>query len=63
MQLINKNLWGIIKGTEQSLKYPNKLLEWKSIDDKAKATISLDLLDSEIHHVDLEKSSKEMWDN
>jgi hypothetical protein len=64
MQLMNKNLWGIVKGTEQSPTDPNKLLnEWQSRDDKAKAIIGLALLDSKLHHVDLEKSSKEIWDN
>jgi hypothetical protein len=27
MQLMNKNLWGIVKGIEKSLTNPNKLLE------------------------------------
>jgi hypothetical protein len=67
MQLMNKSLWGIVKGTEQAPRDPikldpNKLLEWKSRDDKAKAIIGLALIDSELHHVDLEKSSKEIWD-
>jgi hypothetical protein len=60
---MNKNLWGIVKGIEQSPTDPNKLLEWQSRDDKAKAIIGLALSDSELHHVDLEKSSKEIWDN
>jgi hypothetical protein len=28
MQLMNKNLWGIVKGTEAELAYLNKLIEW-----------------------------------
>jgi hypothetical protein len=58
MQLMNKNLWGIVKGTEKSPIDPNKLLEWQSRDDKAKAIIGLALSNFELHHVDLEKSSK-----
>jgi hypothetical protein len=58
-----QKLVGIVKGTEQSPTDPNKLLEWQSKDDKAKAIIGLALSDSKLHHIDLEKSSKEIWDN
>jgi hypothetical protein len=51
---------GNSKGTEQSPIDPNKLLEWQNRDDKAKAIISLALSDSELHHIDLEKPSKEI---
>jgi hypothetical protein len=51
---------GIVKGMEQSSRDPNKLLEQRSGDDKAKAIIGLAFIDSELHHVDLEKSSKEI---
>jgi hypothetical protein len=51
-------LWGIVKGIEKSLTDPNKLSEWQNRDDKAKAIIGLALLDFELHHIDLEKSSK-----
>jgi hypothetical protein len=37
MQLMNKNLWGIVKGTKAAPADPNKLIEWQSKDDKAKA--------------------------
>ena len=63
MQLTNKNIQGIIKGTEPTPKDPNKLIEWQSIDDKAKAIIDLALSDLELHHVDLDKSSKDIWNN
>lgn len=63
MQLMNKNLWEIVKGIGKSLTNPNKLLEWQSIDDKAKIIIGLALVDSELHLIDLEKSSKVIWDN
>jgi hypothetical protein len=62
MERMNKNLCAIVKGTEQSPTDPNKLLEWQSRDDKAKATIGLALSDSKLHHVDLRKLSKEIWD-
>jgi len=59
---MNKTLWGIVKGTERTLRDPIKLLEWQSRDDKAKAIIGHALADSKLYHVDLEKSSKEIWD-
>ena len=51
MQLINKNLLGIVKGTEATLANPNKLIEWEKKDDKSKVIIGLALLDLELHHV------------
>ncbi|KAH9291344.1 hypothetical protein KI387_043468, partial [Taxus chinensis] len=62
MQLMNKNLWGIVNGKETAPTDASKLLEWQSRDDRAKAIIGLALSDSELHHVDLDKSSKEIWD-
>jgi hypothetical protein len=60
---MNKNPWGIVKGTEQSPTDPNKLLEWQIRDEKVKVLIGFALSVFELHHVDLEKSSKEMLDN
>lgn len=57
------NLWGIVKGNGQSPIDQNKSLEWQRRDDKAIAIIGLCLSDFELHHVDVEKSSKEIWDN
>ena len=48
---------------ELAPKDPNKLIEWKSSNDKEKAIIDLALLDPELHHVDLDKSSKDIWNN
>jgi len=59
MQLTNKNLWGTIKGTKQLPIGLNKLLEWPNKDDKTKAINGLSLLNYELHHIDLEKSSNE----
>jgi hypothetical protein len=60
MQLMNKNLWGIVKRTKTTPADPNKLIEWESRDDKEKSIIGLSLSNSELHHVDLDKSSKEI---
>jgi len=63
MHLMNKNLWGIVKGIETTLGDLTKVLEWKSRDDKSKAIIDLALTDSELYHIDLEDLSKYIWEN
>ena len=50
--------WGIVRGTGTSQTDPNKLLECESRDDKGKAIIDFALSNYELHHIDLEKSSK-----
>eukprot|EP01018_Ginkgo_biloba_P034981 Gb_38096 [translate_table: standard] len=62
MQLMNKNLWHIVNGTNVVPTEAKILIEWKSKDDKAKSIIGLALSDSKLHHVDLKISSKEIWD-
>ena len=63
MQLMNKNLWGIVNGSEVAPKDAKELIEWKNRDDKAKSIIGLALSDSQLHLVDLTKSSKEIWEH
>lgn len=63
MQLMNKNLWGIVSGKEKLPTNANKFLEWNCRNDKAKAIIGLALADSELHHVDLDNTSVKIWDN
>jgi hypothetical protein len=63
MQLMNKNPWKNVKGTKAALADPKTLIEWESRDDKTKAMISLSLSDLELHHVDVDKSSKEIYEN
>jgi hypothetical protein len=58
MQLMNQNLWEIVKGIEKSPRDRNKLLEWKNRDNKTKSIVGLALSDLELYHTDLEKSSK-----
>jgi hypothetical protein len=55
MQLMNKNLWGIVKGTKVAPVDPNNLIEWKSRDDMEKSVNSLSLLDSELHQIYMDK--------
>ena len=58
MQLMNTNLWGIVKGIEATLVDHNNLIEWESTVDKEKSIIGIALLYLELHHVDMDKSSK-----
>jgi hypothetical protein len=46
MKLMNKSLWGIVKGTKPTMRDLTKLLEWKIRDNKAKSIIFLALADS-----------------
>ena len=62
MHLMSKNLWGIVKCIEPKLESPNKLIEWEDMDNNAKSLIGLALLDFELHLIDLDKSSKEIWE-
>lgn len=60
---MNKNLWGIVNGSEAAPTDAKELLEWKNKYDKAKSIIGLSLSDSQLHHVDLTKTSKEIWEH
>ena len=62
MHLMSKNLWGILKGTEPELESPNNLIEWQIRDNNAKSIIDLALSDFGLHLIDLDKSSKEIWE-
>jgi len=46
MKLMNKNLLGILKGTEETPTNLRNLIEWKGKYDKVKAIICLSLSDS-----------------
>jgi hypothetical protein len=46
MQLMNKNLWGIVKGTKAEPTETKQLIEWKNKDEKAKSIIGLTLSNS-----------------
>lgn len=60
MESMNKDLWGIIKGTETKATQPNKLIQWKNRDDEAKSIIRPAISYSKLHHVDLDKFCKEI---
>jgi hypothetical protein len=61
LQMMHKNLWGIVKGTEKAPTDPKQLIEWEKREDRAKSILGLSLADSQLHLIDLEKSSEEMW--
>lgn len=54
-------MWSIVNGTEIA-PTDAKNIDWESIDEKAKSIIGLALSNSELHHVDFKKSSKQIWD-
>lgn len=62
MQFLNKYLWDIVNGTEVVPTNAKKKIDWESREEKAKSIIGLALSDSQLHRVDLEKFSKEIWD-
>jgi hypothetical protein len=62
MHLMNKGLWSIVKGNEKAPTDVKLLSEWEKKEDKAKAIIGLALSDTQLHLVDLAKSSKEIWE-
>ena len=59
MQLMHKKKWGMVNGKEALPIQVCNVLEWQSRDDKTKMVTGLALSNSELHHVDLPKSSKE----
>lgn len=61
MQLMNKNLWGIVSGKEKEPIDVSKLLEQKTRDDEAKAIIELAMSNPKLHQVDLKNPSMEIW--
>lgn len=61
LQMMHKNLWGIVKGTEKAPTDPRQLIEWEKREDRAKSILGLSLADSQLHLIDLKKSSEEMW--
>lgn len=62
MHLMNKGLWNLVKGTEKAPTDAKLLSEWEKREDKAKAIIGLGLSDTQLHLVDLAKSSKDIWE-
>ena len=61
LQMMRRNLWGIVKGIEKAPTDPRQLIEWEKKDDRAKAILGLSLADSQLHLIDLKKYSAELW--
>ena len=60
---MNKNLWGIMNGSEVAPKDAKELIEWKNRDDKVESIIGIALSYSQLHLIYLTKSSKEIWEH
>lgn len=62
MHLMRKTLWAIVNNTKLEPTQPTKLIVLKNIDKNAKSIIGLELSNLELHHINLDESSKEIWD-
>jgi hypothetical protein len=62
LHLMSRNLWGIVKGTEKAPTDVRQLLEWEKREERAKSILGLSLSDSQLHLIDLSKSSTQMWE-
>jgi hypothetical protein len=62
MHLMNRGVWRVVKGTEQAPSDPRPLVEWEKKEEKDKAIIGLALSDMQLHLIDLEKPSNEIWE-
>ena len=60
--LIEKDLWDIVNGTIQKPQDADEITKWTAKDHRASALIGLGLSDAYLHHIDLSKTSKEIWD-
>ena len=60
--LVEKDLWDIVNETIQKPVDADKITKWTTKDHRASALIGLGLSDAYLHHIDLSKTSKEIWD-
>lgn len=63
--LMKEGVWNVVKGIEKEPTLDQgaeKQRIWQDKNDKATALIGLGLADSLIHHVDFDKTAKEVWD-
>lgn len=61
--LIEKNLLDVVSGATTRPTDVDELAKWTAKDRRAIALIGLAISDAYLHHIDLSKTSKEMWDN
>jgi hypothetical protein len=62
LHLMSRNLWAIVKGTEKAPTDARQLLEWEKREERTNSILGLSLLDSQLHLIDLSKSSTQMWE-
>ena len=60
--LIERDLWSIVNGTIQKPQDADEITKWMAKDQRASALIGLGLSDAYLHHIDLSRTSKEIWD-
>ena len=60
--MMSMNLQSIVKGTERAPTDARHLNEWEKREERAKSILGLSLSDSQLHLIDLQKSSAEIWD-
>lgn len=59
---MHKNLCGLVKGQEPTPQDPKQLVDWLKWEDKSKSIIGLSLSNSQLHLLNLEKSSAQIWE-
>jgi len=62
LQMMHKNLWGLVKGTKATPTDPKQLIEWEKMEDITKSINGLSLSNYQLHLIDLEKPSIEIWE-
>lgn len=63
MNLMHKNLWGLVKKIEPAPQDPKQLVEWQKKEERAKSIIGLSLSDSQLYLIDLQKSFSQIWEH
>jgi len=62
LHFMSRNLWGIVKGKEKSPTDDRQLLELEKKEERSKSILGLSLSDSQLHLIDLSKTSTQMWE-
>ena len=53
LQMMSRNLWSIVKGTERVPTDVRQLNEWEKREERAKSILGLSLSDSQLHLINL----------
>lgn len=63
MNLMHQNLWSLVKRLEPAPQDPKQLVEWQKREERAKSIIGLSLSNSQLHLINLRKSSSQIWEH